>query len=421
MNGVELSGLSPAQAKSALIAHWKVAREIPIRAHEDARLDGIPEATPAELGIEPRIDDTVAKLPRSSYGSRVLQRIGLQHPSATRMAMEVTVPADAGQAFAEKVAAHIPGATPAKAELEGTTIKLSVEKPKLTLEVSKFGDELLAAFRSGGPLKLDLVESKKHVPDDALKRISTVIGHYATNFSSGPSRTNNIRVASGMLNGHVVMPGEKFSFNQFLGQRTEDKGFKRAGIYLNGHHDFDTGGGVCQVSTTLYNTVLQAGLDVVSRQPHSMPVAYVPLGQDAAVSYPGLDFAFRNDRDYPVAIATKYRPGRIEFSLLGETKRQGVVRIENKLLRTFPPKTVTESNPALPSGTRRMKEHGSQGREVESWRVVSIDGKTHRENLGISHYAGGAVVIEVGTGSRRSSAPKSIAAKNLSASLVHAH
>ncbi|MFX8906965.1 VanW family protein, partial [Acinetobacter baumannii] len=87
-----------------------------------------------------------------------------------------------------------------------------------------------------------------------------------------------------------------------MGKRTKDKGFQTAGVFKNGKHDKETGGGICQVSTTLYNAVLRADLEVVTRQPHSMPVWYVPPGQDATVSYPDLDFAFRNNRSEPIAL-----------------------------------------------------------------------------------------------------------------------
>ncbi|QGU94691.1 hypothetical protein GOM49_05830 [Clostridium bovifaecis] len=125
------------------------------------------------------------------------------------------------------------------------------------------------------------------------------IASFTTAFNSNNKpRSKNIRLAASIINGTIVAPGEVFSFNKVVGQRTRARGFEEAGVYINGNLDEGLGGGICQVSTTLYNAVLLADLEVVERDNHSLTVHYVPLSRDAAVSWGSKDFKFRNNKNY---------------------------------------------------------------------------------------------------------------------------
>lgn len=120
--------------------------------------------------------------------------------------------------------------------------------------------------------------------------------------SSNDNRISNINKVAEMLNGLIMMPGEEFSYNDYVGQRTEERGFLPAGAYENGQVVEEVGGGICQVSSTLYTATLYAQLETVSRTSHYFQVTYLPLGQDATVSWPKPDFKFKNSRDYPIKI-----------------------------------------------------------------------------------------------------------------------
>lgn len=116
------------------------------------------------------------------------------------------------------------------------------------------------------------------------------------------SRINNIKIATKTINGYIVKPGETFSFNGVLGERSKEKGYKKAKAIVNNKRVYEEGGGVCQVSSTLYNSVQQAGLEVLERHSHTKEIHYLPLGQDAAVAYGSLDFKFKNTKSYPIKI-----------------------------------------------------------------------------------------------------------------------
>lgn len=132
------------------------------------------------------------------------------------------------------------------------------------------------------------------------------IGRYITSFNAGnQKRTNNIRLAAGAINNHVLFPGETFSFNKVVGKRTKGKGYLKAPVIIRGEFSEDIGGGICQVSSTLFNAVDNAGLQILQRFTHSRKVPYIPPGRDATVSWYGPDFTFKNKYNQPILIQAK--------------------------------------------------------------------------------------------------------------------
>lgn len=147
-------------------------------------------------------------------------------------------------------------------------------------------------------------------PNDGL------LGSYVTNIlDREKNRVNNIKLASQAIDGYTLQPGEIFSFNGALGKRKPEKGYKKARIILNGKSGEGTGGGICQVSSTLFNAVQLAGLEVIERHPHDRDVHYVPRGQDATVVYGDKDFKFKNTKKYPVEIRTTVENNKVHISI----------------------------------------------------------------------------------------------------------
>ena len=145
------------------------------------------------------------------------------------------------------------------------------------------------------------------------------ISSFSTIFNSGyRSRTTNLKLAAEILDGYKIEPGESFSFNGTVGPRRPERGFEKAIVFINKKQVEDYGGGVCQVSSTLYNAVLKAGLPILERHPHSLPVAYVPKGKDATVSYGAADFRFKNNTRYPIIIRTSVDKNTLTLELFKE-------------------------------------------------------------------------------------------------------
>ena len=149
-----------------------------------------------------------------------------------------------------------------------------------------------------------------------LPGASEQLGTFSTSFKPGEKgRDTNIQLASDSINQSVVHPGEEFSFNRTVGPTTEKNGYKLAMIYVNGKKDEGYGGGVCQVSSTLYNAAANAGMTITERHDHSLPVTYVESGKEAATSYGVKDFKFINKLPHPVTIQSHVADGKITVSI----------------------------------------------------------------------------------------------------------
>lgn len=140
---------------------------------------------------------------------------------------------------------------------------------------------------------------------------------FTTQYVNNANRTTNLRLASDKINGTVLMPGETFSYNKIVGERTIAAGYKNAAIYENGQVVDGLGGGICQVSSTLYNSVLQSNLEVIERTNHMFLTTYVEGGRDATVAYGSLDFRFKNNRTYPIKIASSVQGGYCTVQIYG--------------------------------------------------------------------------------------------------------
>ena len=158
--------------------------------------------------------------------------------------------------------------------------------------------------------------SEPQIKDSDIAAIDTVLGSYTTSFSPG-ARGDNIGIAAQKLAGRIIQPQQTLSFNDTVGRRTHAAGYKNAGVIIGGEPAIDVGGGVCQVSTTLYNAVMLAGLTPTVRSNHSLPSHYVPAGRDATVADGLLDFAFQNPLPHPVYLVVTNTGSKLTISVLG--------------------------------------------------------------------------------------------------------
>lgn len=173
----------------------------------------------------------------------------------------------------------------------------------------------------GEKVNFEVEKTEPEITSEMLKNTIVEIGSYSTPLlDDSESRVNNIQIAAENINYYKIMPGEVFSFNEALGKRTQSKGYEKAPIIIKTEEGpkkgFGVGGGVCQLSSTLYNAVKEAGLEVTERHSHSKKVGYVPKGEDATVSYGSADFKFRNNKDYPIMIKISVSKGRVTAVIL---------------------------------------------------------------------------------------------------------
>jgi len=199
-----------------------------------------------------------------------------------------------------------------------------------------------------------------------------LLSQFSTSFtSSGYNRSNNIILSSAKLNGLVLMPGEEFSYNQAVGQRTRAAGFREAGAYSNGKVVQEVGGGICQVSSTLYNAVLYANLEIVERTNHYFNPGYVKAGLDATVSWGGPDFRFRNNRNYPIRIVTDTSGKKLKVYIYGlKTDDNCTVVLDPRYISSVPYKTTYQNDASLATGETRVISSGSNGCKTATYKYV---------------------------------------------------
>lgn len=234
---------------------------------------------------------------------------------------------------------------------------------------------------------------------------STPMGTYTTYFSTGGNYTNrclNIQNGANHLDGSIVYPGEEYSVSEHLTERNAENGYYLAGTYVDGTTQDSYGGGICQVSSTLYNALILAEIDIVKRYPHSMTVSYVPLSQDAAIAGDYKDLVFENNTDAPLYIEAIYSSGgSITFNVYGhDTRSEGrtVKFVSETTSTTAPGVKVTESD-EYPEGYEETVSTGHTGYTARLWKYVYEDGTLVSEEIfNTSTYSASDTQKIVGTG-----------------------
>ncbi|MCX7715303.1 MAG: VanW family protein [Clostridia bacterium] len=155
--------------------------------------------------------------------------------------------------------------------------------------------------------------SETQKPTTAPTPSETLLKEFSTSIKDKESdRVSNIKLAARAIDGTVLKSGEIFSFNKIVGERTEQKGYKIAPILVGKEHEEGIGGGVCQVSTTIYNTAKKAGLEIIERHQHDIGVGYIKKGKDSTVNYPTMDLKFKNNTDFKIKIAVKVTENKVK-------------------------------------------------------------------------------------------------------------
>ena len=229
-----------------------------------------------------------------------------------------------------------------------------------------------------------------------------VLGTFTTKCAGPWGRHQNIKLASAAINGKIYNPGEEFWYNSTVGQRTAARGYQEAGVYEAGRTTTGIGGGICQVSSTLYYAVLLSDLDIVLRYCHMFNPGYMPIGCDATVSWGGPDFAFRNSRDYPIKIVTSYNDATNELTctIMGTKVDDHYVVMTNAVLASYDYQTVYQESPDVAPGEEVIDQYGHTGYHVRTWRnIYDGDGNLLSSRVEAdSHYDVGNKIILVAPG-----------------------
>ncbi len=212
-----------------------------------------------------------------------------------------------------------------------------------------------------------------------------------------PGEETNVHIAADLLKGTVVKPGKVFSQNASIGPYNQSKGFQPGPFYAGNQLRSTVGGGVCKISSTLYNVAILANLPITQRHPHSMPVPYVPLGQDATVSYGVKDLRFLNNTDFPILIWAQGIENRLYIGFYGQDHPPHITW-HHEIIRRIKTHTILHTDYTADAGTEKVIIEGMDGAVVKNWITVRdyTQGSIKTKNLGTDYYSPLPTVIEKG-------------------------
>ena len=290
-------------------------------------------------------------------------------------------------------------------------IDIVPDKDGLAVDVPATAKALLAAATSAtartAPLSVRTAPAERSTADAQAMGITGVVGSYYTTYGGIPSRLHNVALVAQLIDGALVAPGKTFSFNGTTGERTAEKGFEEAPVIINGELQTGLGGGICQVSTTVFNAVYEAGLQIDERTNHALYISHYPLGRDATVNYPDLDLKFTNDTDHWLLLRTFVGSGSLTVNLYGTPQNRRVETTAQPLQVVGAPTIKRVPDPTLEKGTSVVEEYGQPARSTSVGRkVYDAGGAVLHEDTWYSSYRSEPKVVRVGTKPKPKPQPK---------------
>ena len=243
--------------------------------------------------------------------------------------------------------------------------------------------KLLAESKEEYTITLTITKPKVTIEDIGTEAFPDRLSVFTTRYdASNYNRTTNLRLACQKINGTILMPGDTFSYNKTLGERTIAAGYKEAKIYAAGEVVDGLGGGICQISSTLYNAVVMANLQIVERSNHQFVTSYLPAGRDATVVYGAIDFKFKNTRKYPVRLTANVQNGIATVEVFGiKEDQEYTITFDTRTVGTIAPSTKYEDDPSLAEGEEVVKQKGTNGIQTETYITKNLDGKVVSRDL----------------------------------------
>lgn len=243
--------------------------------------------------------------------------------------------------------------------------------------------EILKEDKEEYVIQLNITKPQKTTRDIGTEAFPDLLGTCSTKYNvSQTNRTTNLRLAANKVNETVLLPGEEFSYNKVVGKRTIAAGYKEAAIFSAGQVVDGLGGGICQISSTIYDAAVYANLEITQRRNHQFVTSYLPAGLDATVVWGSQDFKFKNNRKYPIRIVATVSGGIAKVDIFGkEEENEYEISMETRQISTIYPTTVYNEDSTKPVGYEAVTQAGTNGRVVEVYKVVKQDGNVISKTL----------------------------------------
>lgn len=266
------------------------------------------------------------------------------------------------------------------------------------LEAAKI---MLAEEKEQYEIQLKITKPNKTINEIGTEAFPDLLATFSTKYqASNVNRTTNLKIAASKINGKVLLPDQEFSYNKTLGERTPEAGYKNAAVFSNGQVVDGIGGGICQISSTLYDAVVMANLNVTTRRNHQFVTSYLPAGKDATVVWGSQDFKFVNSRNNAIRITATVSGGIATVQIWGVKEEvEYDISIETKKTATIAYTTQYVQDSSLPAGQQKVVQQGSNGSKVEAYKVTKLNGEVvSRTLLSRDTYNAMKKIVHVGTG-----------------------
>lgn len=401
VEGVDISQMTLSQAQ----AHWAEQIE-PAYAGRTVTFDVGGSVTAGELGYE---SDYAQVLEKAWYGQKngslaqryaALTAAGDQGYVVTRKLYDPAAVEAYVQSAAEKIDTPVQEAGVSGFDTNSLAFTFTQGTPGRTLDQEKLASDIESALEAGGgEVALSIAETAPQVATEDIQAQYGLRAYAVTDASSSKkNRLSNIQLALSSINGLCLQPGEEFSFNEVVGKRTAERGYKVATAYSAGEVTEELGGGICQVSTTLFNAVVKSDLEITERHNHSIPVSYVDKGKDATVSWGAQDFKFKNNTDAPVYIvALLSEDKKVRIGVFGKVLEDGMyITVESEVTHRDKHQTTYQYNAFLSPGTQSELQSGRDGYSAVAYKLYwTKDGDLiKKETLCKSEYRRRDAIIE---------------------------
>ncbi len=293
----------------------------------------------------------------------------------------------------------------ASIDVNSGNISIIPEEAGKTIDKEELHNKLVEGINGNSNNELELTfelkDQEANIKSTDLEKITGKMSEFSSHYNNtGDGRVRNMEIAAGIINGTIVMPGEEFSYNALIGDTTPEKGYEKANTYVGNKVVPDYGGGICQVSTTLYRAVMRSNIRSTERRNHSLTVSYSEPGLDATVANGVVDYKFVNTYDFPIYIQGYVSGGVVNFAIYGNVEAMGnkTYDLVNEVHEKYEPKKKYEEDSSMDAGVEKVVSYGMPGYKASSYQVTYENGvEVNREFIATDIYMTTDTIVKKGT------------------------
>ena len=403
IDNIDIGGMSKEEAKAKLEEHLK--SEIANKSLHIKVKDQDFELIYSDINPQYDINDAVEQAFKFGKDQGVLEKYSIiKKGEVQQVPINFTYDEEKLKEF-EKTIEDKVNVKPKNAQINISNGNISVESESngKSINIDELDSKIKEALKSNTneTIQLELETTKAKITAEELSKITGPMGSYSSSYgTSAPGRSTNIELATKSINGTILMPGEVFSFNDVVGDRSVERGYQEAGTYVGNKVEPGIGGGICQVSSALYRAAMRANIRSTERTNHSMVVGYMEPGLDATVAYGYLDYKFKNTYDFPIYIEGITAGKVVTYTIYGDPSALNGKKYDmtNEILEVHPPETKEVLDPNLPEGERVDEGGAMTGYKVNSYQITYENGvEISRELISTDNYAKVDSIVKVGT------------------------